>query len=106
VSLGGVVTGKSKKLRKKKKLSPPPKEKSQKRKKRTNPKQITLTVDSQFQPDFTPGLAGIALESLQQGHHFFLAVLLCHANGIRLVDIPWFPEIYLPSGCNPPLIDI
>ena len=65
--------------------------------------EIILTGDSQFLPDFTPCLGGITLESLQQGHHFFLSSLLCSANGIRLLDIPWFPEIHLPSRGNPPL---
>ena len=67
---------------------------------------VVLTGDSQFLPDFTPCLCGITLKSLQQGRHLCLAVLLCHANGIRLVDIPWFPEIYLSSRGNPTLDDV
>ena len=67
---------------------------------------MRLTSDSQIHPHFTPCLAGIFLESLQQGHHFCPAVLLCPANGIRLVGIPWFPEIHLSSGRNPPLDDV
>ena len=65
-----------------------------------------LTSDSQFHPDFTPGLGGIILKSLQQGHNFCIVVPLCPANGIRLADIPWFPEIHLPSRRNPPLDDV
>ena len=61
-----------------------------------------LTSDSQLQPDFTPCLAGITFESLQQGFHFCLALPLCPANGIRLL-ISWFPEIHLPPRRNPPL---
>jgi len=53
-----------------------------------------------------PGFLWVLLESLQQGHHFCLASLLRPANGIRLVDIPWFPEIYLPPRRNPPLDDV
>jgi len=64
--------------------------------------EIILTSDSQLSPDFTPCLGDITLESLQQGHHFFLAIHLCHPNGIRLVDIPWCPEIHLPSRGDPP----
>ena len=66
---------------------------------------IILTIDSQFLPDFTPCLGGILLEFLQQGHHFFLAGLLCPANGIRLAYIPWFPEIHLPPRGDPPFDD-
>ena len=44
---------------------------------------MKLTSDSQFLFDFTPCLGGILLESLQQGHHFCLVVLLCYANAIR-----------------------
>ena len=29
--------------------------------------------------------------------------ILCHPNGICLVDIPWFSEIHLSSRGNPPL---
>ena len=67
--------------------------------------EIILTGDSQFLPDFTPGLGSITLESLQQGHHFCLAFPLCSANGIRLVDIPRFPEIHLPPRRDPHLDD-
>jgi len=35
-----------------------------------------------------------------------LAPLLRPANGIRLVDIPWFPEIYLPPRRDPLLDDV
>ena len=31
---------------------------------------------------------------------------LSHPNCIRLVDISWFPEIYLSSRRNPPLDDV
>ena len=61
------------------------------------------TIDSQFLPDFAPGLGGIFLESLKQGHHFGLLFLLCCANGVCLEDIPWCPQIHLPARDNPPL---
>ena len=67
---------------------------------------VVHTIDFQFLPDFTPGLGGITLESLQQGHHFCLSLLLCPPNGIRLGDIPRFPEIHLPPRGNPQLDDV
>ena len=67
-----------------------------------NEEVVVLTIDSQFLPDFIPGLGNIALESLQQCHHFWVAFFLCLTNSIRL-DIPWFPEIHLSSRRDPPL---
>jgi len=67
---------------------------------------MILTINSQFQLDLTPCLGGITLESLQQGHHFCLAFLLCLPNGISLVDIPWFPKIDLSPRSDPPPDDV
>ena len=67
---------------------------------------MILTSDSQLLPDFTPGLGGITLESLQQGRDFYVALPLCHSNGIRPVDISRFPEIHLPPRGDPPLDDV
>ena len=60
------------------------------------------TSDSQLLPDFTPGLGGITLESLQQAHHFCLLFLLCRSNGI-CPEISWCPQMHLSSRDNPPL---
>ena len=47
-----------------------------------------------------------SLLNLQQGRHFCIVIILCPANGIRHIDIPWCPQIHIPFRGDPPLDDI